>query len=81
MKYMVFTTKHHDGFAMYDTKESDFKITSSNTPFSTNKRSDVTKEIFTAFRNEGFKLAPIFQNLTGIQMIIGGPIFLQKIEM
>ena len=26
MRYLVFTTKHHDGFAMFDTKESDFKI-------------------------------------------------------
>lgn len=60
MKYMVFTTKHHDGFAMYDTKESDFKITSSNTPFSTNNRADVTKEIFEAFRNEGFKIGAYF---------------------
>jgi alpha-L-fucosidase len=34
MKYVVFTTKHHDGFAMFDTKESDYKITSSKTPFS-----------------------------------------------
>jgi alpha-L-fucosidase len=29
-----FTTKHHDGFAMFDTKQSDYKITSSKTPFS-----------------------------------------------
>src|SRR5262249_49643833 len=26
MKYVVFTTKHHDGFAMFDTKYSDYKI-------------------------------------------------------
>ena len=31
MKYVVFTTKHHDGFCMFDTKETDFKI--SNGPF------------------------------------------------
>lgn len=30
-KYIVFITKHHDGFHMWDTAESDFKIT--NTPF------------------------------------------------
>jgi len=27
MKYMVITTRHHDGFSMFDTKYSDFKIT------------------------------------------------------
>ena len=26
MRYVVFTTKHHDGFCMYDTKETDFSI-------------------------------------------------------
>ncbi|WP_276169060.1 alpha-L-fucosidase [Zobellia alginiliquefaciens] len=54
MKYMVFTTKHHDGFNMYDTKESDYKITSTKTPFSSNPRADVTKEIFDAFRAKDF---------------------------
>jgi alpha-L-fucosidase len=27
MKYMIFTTKHHDGFCMFDTKQTDYKIT------------------------------------------------------
>lgn len=27
MEYICFTTKHHDGFCMWDTKETDFKIT------------------------------------------------------
>jgi alpha-L-fucosidase len=30
-QYMVFTTKHHDGFCMYDTSYTDYKIT--NTPY------------------------------------------------
>ena len=54
MQYVVFTTKHHDGFCMFDTKQTDYKITSSKSPFSTNPRSNVTKEIFEAFRKEGF---------------------------
>ncbi len=33
MKYVVFTTKHHDGFSMFDTKYSDYKVTSPATPF------------------------------------------------
>lgn len=53
MKYMVFTTKHHDGFCMFDSKYTDYKITSKKTPFHTNPKSDVTKEIFNAFRDEG----------------------------
>ncbi len=31
MEYMVFTAKHHDGFCMWDTAETDFKVT--NTPY------------------------------------------------
>lgn len=60
MKYVVFTTKHHDGFAMFDTKESDYKITSPNTPFSTHPKANITKEIFNAFRSDNFKIGAYF---------------------
>lgn len=54
MKYVVFTTKHHDGFCMFDTKYTDYKITGSKTPFATNPRSNIAKEVFNAFRKENF---------------------------
>jgi len=54
MKYVVFTTKHHDGFCMFDSKFTDYKVTGSISPFAQNPRSNVTKEIFSAFRKEGF---------------------------
>jgi len=60
MKYVVFTTKHHDGFCMFDTKQTDYKITSSKTPFSSNPKSNVTKEIFDAFRKQGFMTGAYF---------------------
>ncbi|HVX25093.1 MAG TPA: alpha-L-fucosidase [Parafilimonas sp.] len=60
MKYVVFTTKHHDGFCMFDTKQTDYKITSSKTPFSSNPKSNVTKEIFDAFRKQGFMVGAYF---------------------
>jgi alpha-L-fucosidase len=60
MKYVVFTTKHHDGFCMFDTKYTDYKITSEKTPFHTNPKADVTKEIFSAFRNKGFLVGAYF---------------------
>jgi len=53
MKYVVFTTKHHDGFCMFDTDYTDYKISDSKTPFHTHPRANITKEIFDAFRNEG----------------------------
>ncbi|WP_128544709.1 alpha-L-fucosidase [Larkinella soli] len=60
MKYMIFTTKHHDGFCMFDSKQTDYKITSSRTPFSSNPRSNVTKEILGAFRSQGFLVGTYF---------------------
>ncbi|MBN1387913.1 MAG: alpha-L-fucosidase [Bacteroidales bacterium] len=53
MKYVVFTTKHHDGFCMFDTEYTDYKITDEKTPFHNNPRANITKEIFDAFRNAG----------------------------
>jgi alpha-L-fucosidase len=53
MKYVVFTTKHHDGFCMFDTKHTDYKITGEKTPFHTHPKANITKEIFDAFRAEG----------------------------
>ncbi|MFV0605954.1 MAG: alpha-L-fucosidase [Niabella sp.] len=60
MKYVVFTTKHHDGFCMFDTKTTDYKITDSKTPFASNPRSNVTKEVFDAFRKENFWVGAYF---------------------
>ncbi|WP_020530441.1 alpha-L-fucosidase [Flexithrix dorotheae] len=58
MKYLVFTTKHHDGFNMFDTRQTDFKI--SDGPFSTNPKSNVAKHVFEAFRNEGMMIGAYF---------------------
>jgi len=60
MKYVVFTTKHHDGFCMFDTKQTDYKITDPKTPFSSNPRSNVTKEIFNVFRDQQFMIGAYF---------------------
>ncbi len=54
MKYMVFTTKHHDGFCMFDTKQTNYRITDPGCPFHTNPKANVAKEIFDAFREQGF---------------------------
>ena len=53
MRYVVFTTKHHDGFCMFDSKETDYKITDLKCPFHINENADVTKAIFNAFREQG----------------------------
>ena len=47
MKYIVFTTKHHSGFCMWDTKTTDFNIM--NTPY----RKDLIAEYVDATREAG----------------------------
>lgn len=47
VRYMMFTTKHHSGFTMWDTQTTPFSIM--NTPF----HRDITKEVFDAFRAQG----------------------------
>ncbi len=60
MKYVIFTTKHHDGFCMFDTKQTDYKVTSPLCPFSSDPRSNIAKEIFDAFRKEDFMIGAYF---------------------
>lgn len=58
MKYVVFTTKHHDGFNMFDTKFSDFKI--SDGPFKKNPKADVAKYVFDAFRKRNMMIGAYY---------------------
>lgn len=58
MKYLVFTTKHHDGFNMFDTKQTDFKISAG--PFKDNPKADVAKYVFDAFRKRNFMIGAYF---------------------
>jgi alpha-L-fucosidase len=50
MKYLVFTSKHHDGFSMFDSKLTDYKVT--NSPF----KRDVVKELADACHEAGLRL-------------------------
>lgn len=50
MKYVVITTKHHEGFCLFDSKYTDYKVT--NTPFGR----DLLKEFVDAFRAEGIHI-------------------------
>jgi len=51
MKYITITSKHHDGFCMWDTKLTDYSIMKA-TPF----KRDVLKELAAACREEGIRL-------------------------
>ena len=50
MKYVVLTAKHHDGFCLFDSKYTDFKITN------TKVNKDLIKEFVEACHEEGLKV-------------------------
>lgn len=58
MKYMIFTTKHHDGFCMYDSKYTDFSI--AKHAFKNNPKRDVLKYVLQAFRDKNFMIGEYF---------------------
>jgi len=49
-RYMVFTTKHHDGFCMFDSAYTDYKIT--NTPY----KKDIVAELASACKRQNMPL-------------------------
>lgn len=57
MKYMVFITRHHDGFSNWDTKFSDWKIT--NTPYG----KDVLQQLAAACKKHDMKLGLYYSTL------------------
>ncbi len=50
MKYMVITSKHHEGFCLWDSAHTDYKV--SNTPCG----KDLLTEVVDAFRSSGIKV-------------------------
>ncbi len=58
MRYMIFTTKHHDGFCTFDSKYTDFSV--ANGPFKDDPRRDVAYHVFDAFRQKGFMMGCYF---------------------
>lgn len=56
MKYICFTAKHHDGFCMWDTKETDYNVM--NTPYG----KDVLKMLSEACEKEGILLSIYYSN-------------------
>ncbi len=58
MKYLVITTKHHDGFAMFDSKATDYTIAKA-TPFKRN----VVKELSIACKKAGIKFGVYYSTI------------------
>lgn len=59
-KYVLMPTKHHDGFCMWDTEFSDYKVTAEDCPFSTNKNADIFGQLVRAFQANGMMTGAYF---------------------
>lgn len=57
-KYLIFTTKHHDGFCMFDSKYTDYSIAKG--PYKDSKYSNVAYHVFDAFRQQNFMIGAYF---------------------
>ena len=57
MKYIIFITRHHDGFSNWDTKQSDWKIT--NTPYG----KDALKQLAEECKKQGMQLGLYYSTL------------------
>lgn len=57
-KYLLFTTKHHDGFCMFDSKYTNFNIAKG--PYKTRKYSNIAYHLFDAFRKKDFMIGAYF---------------------
>jgi alpha-L-fucosidase len=64
MKYAVITSKHHEGFCLFDSRFTDYKAT--NTP----ARRDLLKEWVEAFRAEGLKVGFYYSSWTGATLTV-----------
>ena len=57
MKYLVITTKHHDGFAMFDSKASDYTVM--HTPY----KKDIIRQLKEACDKQGLKFGVYYSHL------------------
>ena len=74
MKYVVFTTKHHDGFCMFDTRQTDYRTTHASCPFHADPRADVVQGRLRCLpQGRASASAPTTPSPTGTTPAIGPP--------
>jgi alpha-L-fucosidase len=60
VKYVMVMSKHHDGFCMWDTKTTDYRITAEKCPYHLSPKADVTRLMSDAFRKQGLSTGIYF---------------------
>lgn len=59
-RYVSITTKHHDGFCLWDTKTTDFRVTHPDCPHHAHPKADIVRAVFDACRAEGLRISCYF---------------------
>lgn len=60
VKYVLIMAKHHDGFCLWDTAQTDYKTTSPNCPFHRLPGADMVKAVSVALRKRGIRVGVYF---------------------
>jgi alpha-L-fucosidase len=59
-RYCIVTAKHHDGFCMYDSLYSDYKVTADDCPYHRNENADIIRVLFDEFRKRSLGIGAYF---------------------
>ena len=81
MRYLVFTTKHHDGFSMFDTNIPITRSLHQTPRFIPILKRTLSKRYLMLSAVKDYGPVPIFQNRIGTTTTIGGLIFHRRIAM
>ena len=71
LEYLILTTKHHDGFCLWDTAYTEYKTTAEDCPFHTHEYADIVRAMFDAFRKEKLGIGCIIPRRTGTVGLLG----------
>lgn len=59
-KYTIITTKHHDGFCLWDTDTTNFKVTNGSCPYSANENANIIPKLYNELRDRNIGIATYF---------------------
>ena len=80
-KYLLFTAKHHDGFCMWDTKTTPFRVTGPECPFHDHPNADMVRRLYDAFRAKGMGISVYFSKLDWGSELYWEPGFLDRTDI
>lgn len=75
-RYLLLTTKHHDGFCLWDTRTTDYRVTGPDCPYRLHRNADIVGSLYDAFRTRGMAISVYFSKSDWISPFYWEPGFL-----